>query len=158
MVGVALCLLAGCAKPLLPYTPVEQPPGARISAAYQIVGDRLRIEIDTDGRRLEAAQILRPDGTGLAPQKIERQPVVSGGYPIGVGIGVGGGHWGGDSGVGVGTGVSADVPVGGGRVEGNTLAFFPLDQAGPAPWRLRVTVAGVEPVIIVVGGPGGGPR
>jgi hypothetical protein len=37
-------------------------------------------------------------------------------------------------------------------VAGNTLAYFPLDQAGPVPWRLRVKVAEIEPVVIVVGG------
>jgi len=36
----------GCASSRLPYTPVEQPPGARISASCQIIEDRLKIEID----------------------------------------------------------------------------------------------------------------
>ena len=46
LVMAILSGLAGCASPRLRYTPVEQPPGARISARYQIIRDRLKIEID----------------------------------------------------------------------------------------------------------------
>jgi hypothetical protein len=55
LIVVSLSLFVGCARSTLPSTPAEQPPGARVSAAYEIIGDRLRIEIDTDGRRLEEA-------------------------------------------------------------------------------------------------------
>jgi hypothetical protein len=48
-------------------------------------------------------------------------------------VGVGGGSFGG--GVGVGTGVGVGVPIGTGpsRVQGNTIVWFSLAQAGPRP-------------------------
>jgi hypothetical protein len=149
---VTLSGLAGCAGATLPYTPVEQPSGARLSAAYQVIGDRLRIEIDTNGRRLEDAQILHPDGRELRPQTIEYRPGSGTGYPMSFGVGVGGGSWGSHSGVGVGTGVNVGIPAGASRTDGNTLIYFPLDQAGGAPWRLRVKVEGIGPAEILVGG------
>lgn len=150
-----LMALAGCASASLPYQPDPQPSGARISAAYQLTGDRVRIEIDTDGRRLEEAKILRADGTEVRALAIDDPPVVSSGSPVGVGIGVGGGSFGGRGGVGVGTGVSVGIPVGGSStsVEGHTFAWFPLDQAGPAPWRVHVKLVGLPPAVILVGGP-----
>lgn len=155
LVVSVLVLLAGCsgATSTLPYRPEQQPGGAQLAAGYSVAGDRLRIEVDTDGRRLEEATILRADGAAINPQTIEHAPLVATGSPVGVGLGIGGGTFGGRSGVGVGTGVSVGIPVGGGgsRVEGVTVVWFPLDQAGPAPWRLRVRVAGVAPAVIVVG-------
>ncbi|HEX6212340.1 MAG TPA: hypothetical protein VF136_16280 [Methylomirabilota bacterium] len=157
MVALAVLLgaLGGCAGTSLPYRPDPQPSGARISAAYQLTGDRLRIEIDTDGRRLEEARILRTDGVEIQPLAIDNPPVVSSGPPVGVGVGVGGGSFGGRGGIGVGTGVSVGIPVGGGSssVAGNTFAWFALDQAGPAPWQVSVRLAGLAPVVILVGGP-----
>ncbi|MGH7311975.1 MAG: hypothetical protein ACREJV_02295, partial [Candidatus Rokuibacteriota bacterium] len=152
LVTAALIAVAGCAGTSLPYKPEQQPAGATISAAYQIVGDRLKIELDTDGYRLEEAKILRPDGSELHPQTIEHVTSPSGGSGVSVGIGVGGGSWGGRGGGGVGGGVGIGVPVGGSsRVDGPTFAYFPLDQVGPAPWRLRVKLAGIEPTVFVLG-------
>jgi hypothetical protein len=151
---VALASLTGCAaRATLPYAPAVQPAGVTLSAAYAVSSDRLRIEIDTDGRRLEQAGILAADGAEIPAQTIEHFPAApyGGSSPVGVGIGIGGGSWGGRGGVGVGTGVSVGIPVGGGGGGGNTVAWFPLAQAGPPPWRLRVKVAGVEPAVIVVG-------
>jgi hypothetical protein len=157
MVALAALLgaLGGCAGTSLPYRPDPQPSGARISAAYQLTGDRLRIEIDTDGRRLEEARILRTDGVEIQALAIDNPPVVSSGPPVGVGVGLGGGSFGGRGGIGVGTGVSVGIPVGGGSssVAGNTFAWFALDQAGPAPWQVFVRLAGLAPVVILVGGP-----
>src|SRR5258708_5683367 len=62
-----LALLAGCSHATLPYKPDPQPRGARVSAAYQVVGDRLRVELDTDGQRLGQAWIVKPGGASLAP-------------------------------------------------------------------------------------------
>lgn len=145
-----LLVVAGCATATLPYTPAEQPPGARISAAYQMLGDRLRVEVDTDGRGLEEVAIIRPDGSALRPIALETVPVGSGSPPVGVGVGVGGTRWGG-GGVGIGTGVSVGIPIGGGRPDVHTFAYFPLDEAGPGPWRLRVKLAGIEPTTILLG-------
>jgi hypothetical protein len=153
---IALVALAGCASASLPYQPDPQPSGAKISAGYQLAGDRLRIEVNTDGRQLEEAKILKANGAEVPAMAIDNPPtVVSPGSPVGVGIGVGGGSFGGRSGVGVGTGVSVGIPVGGGStsVEGNTFAWFPLDQAGPAPWRVYVKLVGLSPTVILVGGP-----
>lgn len=148
----AVLVLAGCARATLPYTPEQQPSGARVSAAYHLVADRLGIEIDTDGRLLEQAWIIKPDGASVAPQAVDAAPVVTGPPPT-ISIGVGGGTYRG--GVGVGSGVGVGVPVGSGssRVQGNTVAWFPLAPAGPAPWRVYVKLAGVAPTTILVGGP-----
>lgn len=137
---------------MLPYQPEEQPPGARVSAAYQVLGDRLRIEIDTDGRLLEQAWLMKPDGTSVAPQAVDGPPVVAD-PPASIGIGIGGGRWGRHGGVGTGVGVGIPVGSGSSRVTGNTVAWFPLAPAGPAPWRLYVKLAGIVPTTILVGGP-----
>jgi hypothetical protein len=151
LVLALLVIVAGCARATLPYTPAQQPPGARVSAAYQVVDDRLRIEIDTDGRPLEQAWIMKADGPALAPQAVDNPPVVTG-PPPSIGVGVGGGTWGGHG--GVGTGVSVGIPVGAGRsrTAGHTIVWFPLAQAGPAPWPVYVKLAGIEPTTILVGG------
>jgi hypothetical protein len=150
-VTTTLVLLAGCAGSSLPYTPEQPPPDARVSAAYQIVADRLRVELDTDGRRVEEAKILKTDGSELRALAIDVAPPAVSGSPFSIGIG--GGTFGSRGGVGVGTGVGVDVPVGGGTVEGHTFAWFALDQAGSAPWRVYVKLAGVAPTVILVGGP-----
>jgi hypothetical protein len=150
---VTVLVLGGCARATLPYTPEQQPLGARVSAAYRIVGDRLGIEIDTDGRLLEQAWILKADGASVPPHAVDAAPVATTPPPT-VGVGVGGsGTTGGRVGVGGGLGLS--FPIGGGssRSQGNSFAWFPLERAGPAPWRVYVKVAGVEPTTIVVGGP-----
>src|SRR5215472_15866443 len=46
-VVVALLAVTSCSHATLPYTPERQPEGSRISAGYQLLADRLRIEIDT---------------------------------------------------------------------------------------------------------------
>ena len=146
----------------LPYRPEVQPAGATISAAYTIVADRLRVEIESGGRRLERAQIVMPDGAVLEAQTIEYTPApYSGGSPVGLSFGIGGFSGGGGSGVGTGVGLSTGGVVGGGGGYGeigSSIASFPLAQAGPAPWRVRVTLQGVEPADVVVGGPLPAPR
>lgn len=163
--AAAVALAAGgcsSASPSLPYRPEVQPSGATISAAYTIVGDRLRVEIASGGRRLERAQIVKPDGSVLEAQTIEYTPApYSGGSPVGLSLGIGGFSGGGGSGVGTGVGVSTGGLVGGGGSGGeiaSTIASFPLGQAGPAPWRVRVTLQGVEPADVLVGGPPAPPR
>lgn len=154
LLAVAVLSVMGCASRSLPYKPAVQPKGATISAGYQILADRLRVEIDTDHRRLEDIWIVKPDGTAVRAQTIDNAPTVVG-PPPGVSIGVGGGSWGGHGGIGVGTGVGVGFPVGSGtpRIEGPTFASFPLEQVGPPPWRMHVKLAGVEPTTIIVGGP-----
>ena len=145
----------------LPYKPAVQPPGATVSAAYTIVSDRLRVEIDGGGRRLERAQIVKPDGAVLEAQTIEYTPAASGGgSPVSIGFGVGSfGSVGG--GVSTGVGVSTGGVVGGGSSAGevgSSIASFPLAQAGPSPWRVRVKLQGTDPADILVGEPGPAPR
>ena len=154
LVAATLLSLTGCAATTLPYTPAQQPSGARVSAGYQLVADRLRMEIDTGGRRVEEAKILKADGAELRALAIDTAPVTTG-SPVGLGIGIGGGSFGSRGGVGVGTGMSVGVPVGGSGsdIQGNTFAWFPLAEAGPAPWRLYVKLAGIAPTVILVGGP-----
>ncbi|HEY7204970.1 MAG TPA: hypothetical protein VIA61_11770 [Methylomirabilota bacterium] len=145
----------------LPYKPEVQPPGATVSAAYTIVADRLRVEVDGGGRRLERAQIVRPDGSVLEAQTIEYTPApYGGGSPVGLSFGIGGFSGGGGSGVGTGVGVSTGGVVGGGGSAeiASSIASFSLAEAGPAPWRVRVTLQGVPPADILVGGPLTPPR
>ena len=151
---------AGCSSSRpsagLPYKPETPVAGAPISAAYTIVGDRLRVEIDTGGRRLERAQIVKPDGAVLDAQTIEyTAPSASYGSPVGISIGIGGFGVGGGGGGGGGVGVSTGGVVGGsgGSPAANTVALFPLEPAGPRPWRVRVTLEGIEPAEILVGSP-----
>jgi len=138
----------------LPYRPEVAVTGATISAAYTIVSDRLRVEIDTGGHRLERAQIVKPDASVLEAQTIEYSaPSGAVGNPVSIGIGIG--RIGGMGGVSTGVGVSTGGVVGGSgsSADANTIASFPLDQAGPRPWRVRVKLVGMEPADIVVGTP-----
>jgi len=149
---LTLFLVAGCSGATLPYKPEVQPHGAKISAGYQMLANQLRIELDTDHRRLEDIWIVRSDGNAVRAASIENAPMVTGPGPS-IGIGVGGASIG--RGGGIGTGVGVGVPVGEGptRIEGNTFATFPLDQVGPPPWTLHVKIAGLSPATILVGGP-----
>lgn len=163
-VGVFAGALAACSSSAgLPYKPEVQPPGATVSAAYTIVSDRLRVEIDGRGRRVERAQIVKPDGAVLEAQTIEYTPAASsGGSPVSIGFGLGGfSSTGRHSGVGTGVGVSTGGLVGGGGSAGevgSSIASFPLAQAGPSPWRVRVKLQGTDPADILVGEPGPAPR
>ncbi len=144
--------LAGCSGTSLPYKPELQPPGAKVSAAYTMIGDRVRIEVDTGKRRLEEATIVKPDGSILNAQAIEMgPPTYSSSSPISIGIG--GGGFGGGYGGGAGGGVGVGFPIGGGSTvsEGNTYVFFPANQAGPPPWRVNIKLSETEPVMIIVG-------
>src|SRR3989442_5131938 len=98
---VALVVLAGCAQATLPYKPEQQPDGAKVSAAYQMLADRLKIEIDTDHRRLEDIWNVRADGQAVRAQTIEEATHVPGPGPT-VGIGVGGASIGRGSVIGTG--------------------------------------------------------
>jgi hypothetical protein len=139
--------LGGCASASLPYKPESPPAGAALSADYTLLADRLRVEVDTSGYRLEDAQIITANQKTVRPQTIE-QPPLYGGSGTGIGIGVGGSSGGG---VGVGTGIGVSIPMGSGtRVQGNTVLYFALDQIGPAPWRLSVKVAQTNPAVIVL--------
>ena len=154
---------AGCASSAapppymgLPYKPETPVAGAPVSAAYTVVADRLRVEIDTGGRRLERAQIVKPDAAVIEAQTIEFAPPSGGSYgsPVGFSIGIGGiGGMGGGGAAGVGVSTGGVVGGGGGGSPGNTIASFALDQAGPRPWRVRIKLEGAEPVDIVVGSP-----
>jgi hypothetical protein len=56
--------------------------------------------------------------------------------------------------VGTGVGVSTGGVVGGSGAPpagANSIAAFPLEHAGPRPWRVRVKIEGIEPADIVVG-------
>jgi len=145
--------LTGCSSTSLPYKPVSQPSGASLSADYVLLADRLRVEVDTSGNRLEDAQIIRSDNVAVRPQTIEQPPVAITPGPS-IGFGFGGSSYSGGRGGGtaVGSGVGMSVPVGSGEthVAGNTVLYFALDQVGPAPWRLNVKVAETSPAEIVL--------
>ena len=147
-----LIALTGCSRATLPYKPVTQPSGASLSADYVLLADRLRVEVDTDGYRLEDAQIVRTDNVVIRPQTIEQPPPASAsGSSFGIGLGGGSVSGGRGGAVGVGTGVGVSIPMGSDtRVAGNTVLYFALDQVGQAPWRLNVRVAGATPADIVL--------
>ena len=149
---VALIVLVGCSRATLPYKPEPQPQGARISAGYQIVGDRIRIEINTGGRLLEQVWILKPDGSSLGPQDVEAPAVAANAGPS-ISFGTAGGVSSHRS--AVASGASVSFPFGGGssRAESNTIAWFPLGTAGPPPWQLYVKLIGIPPTTFTVGGP-----
>jgi hypothetical protein len=143
--------VSACSTATLPYKPESPPTGSGISADYVLLADRLRVELDTGGYRLEDAQIVRADGTAVRPLTIENPAPSGGGSSVGFGFGLGGGSYSRGSGVGVGTGIGVGVPLGADtRVQGNTLLYFALDQVGPAPWRLFVKAAETAPATIVL--------
>jgi hypothetical protein len=162
--GLLTGVLAACSSTSagLPYKPEVQPPGATVSAAYTIVADRLRVEVEGGGRRVERAQIVLSNGALLEAQTIEYTPAASsGGSPVSIGFGIGGfSSTGGGGGVGTGVGVSTGGLVGGGGTSevGSSIASFPLASAGPSPWRVRVKLQGVDSADILVGGPLPAPR
>ena len=147
--ALALAVLDGCAlSSTLRYTPDHQPAGVLVSADYAEVGDRLRVELDTGGYRIEDATIVKPDGAAVAAEALEQPDGRDGG---GLTIGVGAGSARRTGSVGVGAGVGTGPLVGDARRgDGNGLATFPLAAVGPPPWRLRVKLAGIEPVDIVL--------
>lgn len=154
VVAVALllsALVAGCASPSLPYRPERQPLGARISADYTLIQEVLRVQIDTDGQRLQDVYIVAPDGTAVRAQTIEYPPIAPPSSAIQIGVGMSGGSRGYSGGVGVGTGVSVGAPFGAGRPQGPTFATFPTRAIGPAPWQLRLTLGGAGETAIVLG-------
>jgi hypothetical protein len=110
--------LSACSAATLPFKRETPPSGNPISAGYVMLADRLRVEVDTGGYRLEDAQVVRTDGAVVRPRTIESPPpgAVS---SVGLGIGMGGTNYGRGSAVGVGTGVGMEVPVGtSNRVQG----------------------------------------
>jgi hypothetical protein len=142
----AILTLAGCAGPLL-YRPERQPFGATISADIRVKEDRLRVEIGSEGYRVEWAVLVGDGDAEIAPEALVSSPAPSfGGLSIGLGVGAEG--WGSGGSYSVGTGIG--IPVGGSDPWRTTLAVFRLDQAGPPPWRLRVKVVGVDAVDIVL--------
>jgi hypothetical protein len=144
--------LTGCSSTTLPFKPVSQPSGVYLSADYVLLADRLRVDVDTYGYRLEDAMILRVDNQIVRPQTIEQPPpAYSSGSSVGFGFGGGSFSGGRGGGAAVGTGVGVNIPIGADtRVAGYTVLYFPLDQIGPAPWRLNIKVAESSPAEIVL--------
>ena len=155
LITLPLALLAGCASPGLPYKPEAPGVSAAISADYTVLADRVRVEIDTRGARLEDLQIVKVDGSAVHPLTIE-YPAFRTNSGVSFGIGVGGvGYSGGGVAMGTGVGVGTSVPVGEPRADGYTVAYFPLDQLGPAPWRMRILLTRLGPAFFVLGGGAG---
>ncbi len=147
LLGLAVGLSA-CSTATLPFKP--ETPGTTVSADYILLADRVRVEVDTDGYRLEDAQLVRSDGAVVRPQFIESPPPGTG-SSVGLGIGTGRTSYGRGGAVGVGTGIGMEVPVGAGnRVQGHTVLYFGLDQVGSPPWRLDIKAADTNPVTIVL--------
>jgi hypothetical protein len=144
-----IVVLTGCAGSL-PYRPERQPFGATISADVRVSEGRLRVEIDSEGYRVERARLVRDGDAEVAPEALV-PPTASPAGGLSIGLGVGAAGWGSRGSYSVGTGVG--IGLGSPRPEGTTLAVFGLDAAGPPPWRLRVKVVGVETVDIILAPP-----
>jgi len=126
----------------------SQPAGVFLSADYVLLADRLRVEVDTGGYRLETPRSSRPTRRPSG-RKPSSSPRLHRAAPASDRLG--GGTFGGGSGVGGGAGVGVSIPMGGDtRVSGNTVLYFALDQIGPAPWRLTVRVSGTNAADIVL--------
>jgi hypothetical protein len=95
-------MLAGCAG-RLPYQPERQPFGATISADVRVTEDRLRVEIGSEGYRVERAVLVRNGDAEIAPEAVVPSSVASGGLSIGLGVGAEG--WGSGGSYAVGTGI-----------------------------------------------------
>ena len=145
--AVLLLAQAGCASPL-PFQPERQPFGATISADVRVVEDRLQVEIDSEGYRVEWAVLVDDVGATLAPIALIPPTLAGGRGGLSIGLGLGAARSGSGGSFSVGSGVG--IPVGSARTSANTLVLFPLDQLYPPPWRLRVKVVGVEPVDILL--------
>jgi len=131
--------------------------GARISADYTLIQDVLRVEIDTDGRQLQDAFILSPEGRPVRAATVEYPPLAPPSTALQVGLGFGAGNLGSGGAVPVGTGtvtgLAIGVPIGEGRLQGSVLATFSAPAVGPGPWQLRIKLAGLDEMSIVLGGP-----
>jgi hypothetical protein len=143
LVLTAALAVAACAGPLR-FRP-EWPSDLGVGADYRVKGSDLLVEIETAGYRLEEAVIVVAGGDPVPARRIV-PPEARGGSGLTVGVGVGGSGNVGSVGVGAGVG----IPVWGGRPTSHSLAEFPLDRIGPAPWRLQVKLVGHQPVVIVL--------
>src|SRR5262245_26139926 len=147
--GVTLVLsvtLGACVTPL-PFRPERQPAGITISADVRVTGDRLRVEIDSEGYRVERAMLVRDgDAEVTAEALVPPTAGFAGGVSVGLGGGAAGSGSGGSYSVGGGVGIPLDRPA----PRATTMAVFRLDDAGPPPWWLRVKVVGIEPVDILL--------
>ena len=148
LVVVLIGAVGGCGAPGLPHTPDADAGGkVPVSAGHQLTPDRLYVHVASAGLRVEAAVLVRDDGTQLAPTQLHHPPrnlgrSVGVGTRVGVGAGVGSLGRGGGVGVNVGSDVATDY--------GHTVIVFPAGPAGPGPWRLRVKIAGFPPVHIIL--------
>lgn len=102
---LSVLLLAGCASGL-PYKPTTG--DAPVSASHQLASDRLYVQLDTEGYRVESAQLVLASGVQITPETVH--------HPA------------------RGRGSSA----GDDRSYGNTVVLFPATRVGPGPWVIRV--------------------
>ena len=130
-----------------PYRPERQPFGATISADVRVTEDQLRVEIGSEGYRVERAVLVRDGDAEIAPEALVPSPAPSF-WGLSIGLGVGAESWGSGGSYAVGTGVG--IPVGGTGPWRTTLAVCRLADASPPPWRLRVKVVGVDAVDIAL--------
>ena len=143
--------LVGCASASgLRYKAEAPGVGAPVAADYTVLADRVRVEIDTRGTRLEDIQVVKADGTAIRPQTIE-YPGYYSNSGLSFGVGMGRSTYGGGGGVGTGVGFGTSFPVGDAVADGNTVAYFALDQVGPAPWRVRAQLSGLGPAFFTLG-------
>lgn len=134
--------LVGCGPKKLQYEPDPFIKSAKLlSADYTELDNKLMVEVNTDGFRIDQIWIAVAGGVDVKPSQIEYQ--TGGGGGVGFGVGVGGG--GGGIGVGAGTG------GGGGHITGITKVFFDKAAIGPAPWNMQIKLMSMPRTTIVLG-------
>jgi len=87
LVIVVLAALVACAGPL-PYRPDHQPFGATISADVRVTEERLRVEIDSWGYRVERAVLVLDGNAEVEPDSVVPATTVPAGGGPSIGFGV----------------------------------------------------------------------
>lgn len=134
--------LAGCGPQKLRYEPDPFIKSAKLlSADYTELADKLKVEVNTDGFRIDQVWVAVAGGGDVKPTQIEYDKGGGGGVGFGVGVGGGGG------GVGVGAGANT------GRGENIQRVYLYFDKAavGPAPWSLQIKLMSMPRTTIVLG-------
>jgi hypothetical protein len=136
-------VLGGCSSAKLRCEPDIFVSEARhLSADYIELQDKLLVEVNTDGYRIDQVWITTPGGD-VKPVQIEYETGRRGGTGFGIGVGAG------SDGSGVGVGVGTDTG-GYGYITGNTKLYFERAAVGAPPWTMPIKLMGLARTTIVL--------
>jgi len=140
-VVVMAATLAGCASSKLRCEPKPFVSEARLlSADYIELQDKLLVEVNTDGYRIDQVWIAAAGGD-VKPVQVEYETGRGGGVGFGVGVG--------SDGSGVGVGVGTDTG-GRGHITGNAKLYFERSALGAPPWTMPIKLMGLMRTTIVL--------